>query len=58
MPTNTNNWLDDKIYLEKIDKIDEPKKNIGPLKYIKKWKLSNLTNEKILEFLFKKLNTI
>ena len=50
-----NNSLDDKIYLEQIDKMDEPTKILKYENILKNGELSNLSNEKILGFLFEKL---
>ena len=53
--TNNNNLLDDKLYLDKIDQMEEPKKILEYENILKNGELSNLTNEKILAFLFEKL---
>ena len=54
-PLNNNNLLDDKIYLDQIDKMDEPTKISKYENILKNGELSNLSNEKILGFLFEKL---
>ena len=52
---NNNNSLDDKIYLDEIDKMDEPAKISKYENLLKNGELSNLSNEKILGYLFEKL---
>ena len=52
---SNNNLLDDKIYLDQIDNLDEPTKISKYENILKNGELSNLSNEKILGFLFEKL---
>ena len=52
---SNNNLLDDKIYLDQIDTLDEPTKISKYENILKNGELSNLSNEKILGFLFEKL---
>ena len=53
--TNNNNLLDDKIYLDEIDNMDEDKRITKYEDLLKNGELTNLSNEKILQFLFEKL---
>ena len=53
--TNNNNLLDNKIYLDEIDKMDESSEISKYENLIKNGELSNLSNEKILGYLFEKL---
>ena len=52
---NNNNLLDDKIYLDEIDNMDEDTKISKYENLLKGGELTNLSNEKILGFLFEKL---
>ena len=52
---NNNNLLDDKIYLDEIDNMDEDTKITKYENLLKNGELTNLSNEKILGFLFQKL---
>ena len=53
--TNNNNSLDDKLLLEQIDQMDEETKLSKYENLLKKGEISNLSNEKILGYLFEKL---
>jgi hypothetical protein len=50
-----NNLLDDKLYLEQIEQLDEETKISKYEDLLKNGELSNISNEKILGFLFEKL---
>ena len=50
-----NNLLDDKLYLEQIEQLDEEAKISKYEDLLKNGELSNISNEKILGFLFEKL---
>lgn len=52
---NNNNSLDDKLLLEQIDQMDEETKLSKYENLLKKGEISNLSNEKILGYLFEKL---
>ena len=52
---NNNNYLDDKIFLDKIDTMEDGKKFEEYQNLIKNGELSSLSNDKILSFLLDKL---
>ena len=52
---NNNNYLDDKIFLEKIEGMEDGEKFVEYQNLIKNGELSSLSNDKILSFLLEKL---
>ena len=52
---NNNNYLEDKLFLDKIDRMEDGKKFDEYQNLIKNGELSSLSNDKILSFLLEKL---